>query len=149
MKNLKIISREDSPTPDQIRNFERLAGSNLPVDYRFFLENHNPKTTVERRTTLGNSEYIITNWLPLSSKEELSLSNTFEWTKDFLLSRYLAFALDAGDWLFVISINHIDYGRVFFCRPDQELEKALTLLANTFTEFVNGLQPLDESPVVQ
>jgi hypothetical protein len=145
VKELRIIKRADNPTPDQIKDFERVIGRNLPTDYKYFLENYNPKTTAEKLTIIANNEYIIYNWLPLSSKEELSLSNTFEWTKDLLLGKYLAFALDAGDWLFVISINDIDDGKVFFCRPDQELGKALTLLANSFTEFINGLQPYQGS----
>lgn len=140
MKELKIIKQEGSPTLVQIQDFEKIIGRNLPNDYKNFLRTYNAKTTVERLTVRANNEYMIHNWLPLSSKEEISLSNIFEWTKDLLLGKYLAFALDAGDWLFVISINDKDYGKVFFCRPDQELEKGLTLLADSFEEFVNGLE---------
>lgn len=145
MKELKIITREDNPTPDQIKNFETAIGKNLPADYKNFLDDHNPKTTVEKLMIVANQEYVIHNWLPLSSKEELSLSNTFEWTKDLLQGKYLAFALDAGDWLFVISINDTNYGKIFFCRPDLELEKGLTLLADSFTEFIDRLRPNDEN----
>lgn len=140
MKELKITKREDNPSKDQIQEFEKMIGVNLPDDYKYFLENYNPKSSVERSTTLNNNEYVIYNWLPLSSNEKISLSNTFEWTKDLLLGKYLAFALDAGDWLFVMGLTSNDYGKIFFCRPDQELEVGLTLLANTFDEFLNGLQ---------
>jgi hypothetical protein len=141
MKELNILSREESPTPGQIKELETVVSSKLPEDLKQFLQSFNPKQTVERLITKNDNEYVIYNWLPLSSKADISIQNTFEWTKELLLGRYLAFALDAGDWLFVISINKEDYGKVFFCRPDYELRDGLTLLANTFTEFLNGLEP--------
>ena len=144
MKELIIISSESKPTVDQISSFESAIGNMLPNDYKSFLMNHNPKTTIERLVSKNEIEYIIYNWLPLSSVEELSIENTFGWTKDFLDGKYLDFALDAGDWLFVISINSTDYGQVFFCRPDQELHDGLTHLANSFAEFINMLEPSNE-----
>lgn len=41
----------------------------------------------------------------------------------------------------MISINETDYGKVYFCRMDEDLEDALTPLADSFEDFINGLEP--------
>jgi len=140
MKLLHVNQRGPEVTPEQIENFQRIIGANLPEDFRDFLETQNPKSTVERSILKDDNEYTIFNWLPISDNDELSLTSTFEWTKDLLEGKYLAFALDAGDWLFVISINPHDYGQVFFCRPDHELDE-IVKLADTFVDFIGKLQP--------
>ena len=143
MKLLHINKKGPDVTLEHFGKIEKTIEAKLPQDFRLFLEKQNPKSTIERSIIKGDNEYIIFNWLPLSENDELSLASTFEWTKDLLEGKYLAFALDAGDWLFVISINQKDYGQVFFCRPDQELNE-ITKLADSFEEFIDMLQPYNE-----
>jgi hypothetical protein len=144
MKLLQINEKGPDVTGQEFDKFEKIVEAKLPEDFKLFLEKQNPKRTIERSIVKGDNQYTVFNWLPLSESDELSLASTFEWTKDLLEGKYLAFALDAGDWLFVISINQIDYGQIFFCRPDKELSEIIKL-ADSFEEFIIALQPYDEN----
>ncbi|SKC47562.1 SMI1/KNR4 family protein [Ohtaekwangia koreensis] len=144
MKLLQINEKGPDVTGEEFDKFEKIVEAKLPEDFKLFLEKQNPKRTIERSIVKGDNQYTVFNWLPLSESDELSLASTFEWTKDLLEGKYLAFALDAGDWLFVISINQNDYGQIFFCRPDQELSEIIKL-ADSFEEFIIALQPYDEN----
>lgn len=59
--------------------------------------------------------------------------------KGFFEGKYLSFGSDSGGWQYVLSVQESDYGKVYFCRMDEELPNALTYLAEDFEDFINGL----------
>ena len=58
----------------------------------------------------------------------------------FFDKKYIPFGMDSGGWLFVISVQKVDYGLVYFARTDSELSEALTLLAADFDDFIDNLK---------
>lgn len=81
---------------------------------------------------------FITSFLfPQPKKYSLQIVN--ENLMDFFRGEFVAFAADSGGWKYVISLRDIDYGKIYFCRMDVELDEALTFVANTFDEFIDGM----------
>ena len=55
-------------------------------------------------------------------------------------SEYIAFAGDEGGWKYIVSVQEVDYGKIYLCRTDGELDDALTLLSDSFEDFINSLE---------
>ena len=81
---------------------------------------------------------------PFDKDYELSIQKIYDNLNDIIFeNKYVAFAGDPGGWKFVISIQKFDYGKVYFCRMDEGLEDALTLLVDDFEEFIDKLEIAD------
>lgn len=85
-------------------------------------------------------DYIINGFYPFGVTQELSLESVYQNQKDLFFHSYIPFTDDPGGWQFIISLKEPDYGKVYFCEMDLELPESLTLLANNFEEFINGLE---------
>ena len=136
MKTLKVINSYPLPRIKDIATFGKVEGINLPIDYKYFLMTQNLFLSED----CYYKGYEIHHFYPFSDSAELSLQIAFRALKDFFQNSFIPFADDAGGWQFVISLRNKDYGKVYFCRMDEELEDALTLLADSFEEFIDGLE---------
>ena len=87
-----------------------------------------------------NKRFNVHHFYPFDSSTDISLQQAYEDLYDLFLGEYLAFADDFGGWQHIISLKKEDYGKVYFCRMDMEIPEALTLLADDFEEFINGLE---------
>jgi SMI1-KNR4 cell-wall len=143
MKKLNVEISYPPPSANQIKDFEDKFKIKLPSDYKSFLEEVNPFKVKDNKYVVGENEYYIHHIFPLSSDLELSLTQMNKILTDLFNNNYITFADDPGGYQFILSINPSDYGKVYFYRYDQEWGKALTLLANSFTEFINGLHPYE------
>jgi cell wall assembly regulator SMI1 len=140
MKSLKVIERYEPASNDQINKFESDFGVKLPCDYKLFLATQNIYLTKENYF----SGQEVHHFYPLHDEAELSLTMIFEALGEHFENSFVPFADDSGGWQYVISLRDADYGKVYFCRMDEELQDALTLLADSFTEFINGLRAEEE-----
>lgn len=139
MKFLSIV-RQANPTNTQlIEDYEKVLGISLPIELKSFFLTINPIDIEERVIKKGRSYYYMDRFFPFDEYDELSFQSTNDNLREFFENKYLTFACDAGGWQFVISIQKSNYGKVYFCRMDEELEDALTLLANDFEDFINNL----------
>jgi len=139
MKTLSVIKNNPLPSNDDIVAFEKLRDIKMPWDYKYYLVTQNlflSKDCLYR----GKEEYKIHHFHPFDVTADISLQVFFDILKDFLENSFIPFAGDSGGWQFVISLRKKDYGKVYFCRMDEELEDALTLLADSFEEFIDGLE---------
>ncbi|HYC85214.1 MAG TPA: SMI1/KNR4 family protein [Chryseosolibacter sp.] len=140
MKQLQITRRQESPTPDALAIFEKENGVRLPLPYKTFLLEQNPYTVRESVFTTESKSYEIHHFYPFDPTFELSVQKVYNDLNGFFENKYLAFADDSGGWQYVISVQSQDFGYVYFCRMDEELSKALTPIAKSFEDFINGLK---------
>ena len=140
MKRLRIINQVELASEQEIAGFEQSYSIRLPMDFREYLKSVNAISILESLYIKDNLEFWVSDFYPLSIEVSLSLQFVYDSLLNFFESKYIAFAGDAGGWQFVISLRKKDYGKVYFCRMDEELEDALTLLADSFEEFVDGLE---------
>ncbi len=140
MPQLSIIQQAPVTQPEALQKFEETNNVQLPASLKAFLIEKNPIVVEEIIFKHHNREFWIAIFFPFDNTYEVSFQFVYERLKDFLQNKYVAFANDPGGWLFVISIQEEDYGKIYFCRMDEELEDAVTLLADDLDSFINGLE---------
>jgi hypothetical protein len=65
------------------------------------------------------------------------VSQIFNNSKD-----WIPFGFDVGDWIYCICLKEDRYGQVYLMRTDEiEEDEAFIFVANSFEEFIDGLQP--------
>ena len=141
MKNLTVTERCNVASLEELESFEQKHKICLPKDYKEFLLQVNPISVLETLFIKDNSEFWLSSFYPFNDSYEISFQVSYEnLNEDCFEGKYVSFADDAGGWQFVISVQDLDYGKVYFCRLDVELEDGLTLLSNSFNEFIDGLR---------
>ncbi|MEM6965065.1 MAG: SMI1/KNR4 family protein [Bacteroidota bacterium] len=139
MKNITILTSSPPATAATLSAFEAKHNIQLPTAYKKFLMEMNPRTIKEQVFQKEHREFWIHRFFAFDKGYELSFQSTYQAMEAHFENKYIAFALDPGSWMFVISIKKEDYGQVYFCRMDEELEEALTFLADDFESFLEGL----------
>lgn len=139
MKNLHVIKREELNLVKELKEFEGSYSAGFPDKFRDFLLLQNPDLIEENCFLKEEDEFEIHHFIPLSKYNKYSIQNVNENLRDFFCGQYVVFAADSGGWKFAISVGDTNHGKVFFCRMDEDLIDALTLLADTFEEFIDGM----------
>jgi hypothetical protein len=145
MKRLTVIESEKLPSKMELDEFEVANNIRLPPSFQAFILHQNPVYVEESFFFAeGREPYDIT-FFPFSEDSEYwtiqrSFKDLFE---GFFERKYLPFGCDSGGWQYVISLQGLDYGKIYFCRMDEALDSALTLLSDDFEQFVNGLRRSD------
>ncbi|MEM9545012.1 MAG: SMI1/KNR4 family protein [Bacteroidota bacterium] len=128
------------PHLKEIAKFENENDVRFPKDYTDFLININAIEVEENRFSNNDRIVEIDMFYPFDANHELSFQRTFSNLHvDLLERKYISFGRDEGGWQFVLSVQKIDYGKVYLCRYDEALEDGLTFLSETFKSFINGL----------
>ncbi len=140
MKKLQVEKAGRLNLHKEISLFEEENDIEFPKYYREFLLSQNPYIVKENLYKIAGEEYEIHHFYPFDSEMELSAQKVFEDLNDFFESKYFAFGDDVGGWLFVVSIQKKDYGKIYFCRMDEAIEDGLTILADDFKHFINNLE---------
>jgi hypothetical protein len=146
MKRLTVIEGEKLPSKMELDEFEVANNIRLPPSFKAFILHQNPVYVEESFFFVeGREPYDIT-FFPFSEDSEYwTIQRSFEdLFEGFFERKYLPFGCDSGGLQYVVSVQEHDYGRIYFCRMDEELQDALTLLAPSFEEFVNGLTDSEE-----
>lgn len=137
-EHLNIQSQGKIPTEKELQVFEHEIGFKLPEPYREFLLNTNAKFIREPHYSSQGEIYEINSFTTFGDGE-WTLQDHYRNLKEHFENRYIAFAQDSGGWQYIISIEQNEnYGKIYFCRMDEEIDKATTLIANTFEEFISG-----------
>lgn len=139
MKKLTINFRGKETNQVEVKKYLLSKGVSLPDSVIQFFVEQNPSDIEEYYFEKDGIEYTFDCFYPFDSSAELSFQTSYENLRDFLEDKYLAFACDPGGWQFVISIQRHDYGRIYFCRMDHELDSALRPLTGTFEELIDNL----------
>lgn len=137
--HLNIKSQGRLPQEDEILNFEKEIGIQLPKSYRQFLLKINAKYISEPHFAANGKIYEIHGFITFGSGES-TIEQNYRNLKEHFENRYIGFAFDSGGWQYIISIEQNEnYGKIYFCRMDEEIDNATTLIANSFEIFINGL----------
>ncbi len=139
MKEITIKRSWELPNLEEIEGFEKSNNIKLPKDFVDFLMKFNAIDFYENYYKDKGKTIYINGFYPFGEKCPGSLQSAYRDLNGYFENKYIAFADDSGGWQYVISIQEIDYGKIYFCRMDEELPSALTLIATSFIEFIDGL----------
>jgi hypothetical protein len=125
-----------------IHNFQRLFFIKFPNYFVAFLLDYNGADTKE---CVFIDKYIVNNFLPLLKNRNASIelilpavrSKEEEISRDDLIP----FAIDPGGRPYYFSIGEEDYGNVYIDRMGAGHKNPLLKIAESFEEFINGLEP--------
>ncbi|MBA6156012.1 SMI1/KNR4 family protein [Tenacibaculum sp. S7007] len=140
MNNLTIKKASRLPLREEILQFELANKIKFPIDFFNFLMKFNPIEIEERYFVLNNISKELDIFYPFNIEHDLSLQSIFNNLNEIMFqNRYVAFGGDLGGWKFIISVQEVDYGSVYFCRTDEDLEDSIIFLAESFDNFLSML----------
>lgn len=127
-----------------LESFELKHEIRFPDSLRYFFIHHNG-SSFEEYSFKG--KHSINTFLPLLIDFESFESSLSFVNEDFDDYRFIPFAIDPGGWAFCVSIISQEYGKVYLYRFDSGEDDPFLLIANSFEEFIDGLQA--DSPLPQ
>lgn len=146
MRKLTITKSQIIPSACELNEFENKIGFSLPLEYRKFLLEQNPKSVKESLFKKDNKEFWLEHFYPFNNEEKGSLQYIYSlFCQEVLPKEYLSFGYDAGGWQFIICIDGVEYGKIFYCRMDEEFENALTFIADDFGIFISELKDISDT----
>ncbi len=122
----------------------------IPDAYRNFLEQYNGGIPSNRLIYFNNDEKgtLIDIIFGFTKEKYRDLRKTNIDMLNRIPTNTLAIADDQGGNLILLSVKGPDYGKVYFWDHELETEPAdysnLTLIADSFEEFINNLKSEDE-----
>ena len=137
---MEILTKGNKVNHKDLIQFESKIGNYLPEPFKEFIITENPITIKERHIQKGNNTYEIHAFFPFKTDGHWTLEQSYDNLKEYYKNQYLGFAQDCGGWEFIICIaKNQNFGKVYFCRMDTEIENAKTLIAENFTKFISNL----------
>lgn len=137
---MQIVEKQEPVSENQVTLLEEELKISLPRDYRGFLKEVNAITIKTYQFEINNKVYYFSWFIPFKSIDGISLKSFNLQMNEHLKSEYFAFAFDHSNQLFLISLKEEEYGKIYFCILDLELEDGLIQLANSFNEFISILE---------
>ena len=141
MKELSIIGQVFPITSEDIIAFQNEHAITLPsflVD--FFLKYNGAETTQYK----FRNKYVVNNFLPMQKNRNASVALIFPTVLDkeegFGRKDLIPFAIDPGGRPYYVSIGDRDNGHVYLDRMYMGDDNALQKIADTFDEFIDGLE---------
>ena len=142
MKQLNKISNGTPLNFETLLDFQMNNSLTLPGYLIDFFINYNGSETKE---CLFDTKYIVNNFLPLlkerNASVELILPALTNPDEGICRKDLIPFAIDPGGRPFYVSIGVLDNGSVFIDRIGMGHKTPLLKIADSFEEFINGLQP--------
>ncbi|MBW8683838.1 SMI1/KNR4 family protein [Chitinophaga rhizophila] len=137
MKTLTITWQAAPVELADVKAVEALGGITFPNNVRDFFLKYSGCSVKEQYFTESCSFLGI---LPLRSDRSASVELILEgYLEDMETRDWLPFAIDAGGWVFAVSLAEDTYGQVWLDRFDSGEEDPFKFLAPSFEAFVNQL----------
>ena len=128
-KYVKPLSSEDN-----INEFECLVKYAFPEDFREYIKKYNGGRPEKKIFETDNSqERALKSFLSFNKNDRETVWKIYEWNKQELADRYVAFAVDNFGNLICFDANNDNI--VFLNHEDLGVEK----VADDFMEFINKL----------
>ena len=131
----------ESATDQSILELEGKIGFRLPADYREFLVTSNGGSAIPNVFLISSAqgESSLSILFGITSRKAYDLwANALEAYEDMDRSM-LPIGEDPGGNQIVMSLHADTYGKVYFCDHEVPSPGNLSLLASSFTEFLNKL----------
>ncbi len=151
MINVTISESYPPLSEEDVSQFERELGIDLPDDYRQFLLTHNGgRPEPEVFPVEGDPDASMVDWfLGIQEGAYEDLRNHLKVFRDRVPPELLPIARDPGDNLIYIAVLGPNRGRVNFWDHEEEVEEGETpdyrnvsLVAHSFEDFLHSLTPL-------
>lgn len=137
MKILTITSPGRPITPADLAAVEERAGLSFPAYFRDFLLKYSG-CLVKEGCYEGVSS--ISGFLPLRSSRSASIEMILEgYRMDHNTREWLPFAIDAGGWIYAISLAEATYGQVWLDRFNSGENNPFKFIAASFESFIDQL----------
>jgi SMI1-KNR4 cell-wall len=136
---MRVLTKKKQLNDGQIEFLQNILGKEFPNYMIEFLKEY-AETAVEesRFTNNKNKAFYIsmfcTNRMIYDYIKELQSEN---------FGQFIPFAVDDGGYVFCLSLNEKNFGNVLLYQTDNGYEseaEAFVLVADTFEEFINGLE---------
>jgi hypothetical protein len=134
----QFLETEEKISELELTQFSEELELKLPEAYKLHI--------LENNGGYPENEYfknIHVHYFYAIKKGEYPLEEKISNLKDVLPINYFPFTSDEGGNQVCISLNEEDYGKVYFCPMDMGEVKP-EFLANSFTEFLEGLSEDDD-----
>lgn len=144
-----------NPTPHLINNniievVENHFGCRFPSQYRDFIIGNNGGKTDKSYFLLTETDDIssVKNFFGVVPGYESGLVSRWSSFLERIPSNMIAIASSPGGNLILLSVKGPDHGKIYFWDHERETEPAdysnLTLIADSFDEFINNLKSEEE-----
>lgn len=124
-----------------ILSLERNLNMKFPICFKEFLQEYGDSSIKE-------NTYLDRNGLSWKISKFWNYPNIYGLTKEFVengFGKKVAFAHDEGGWSFCLCLDENDYNSVYIYRFTDHLPEDVFLkIADSFEEFIDGLQPESE-----
>ncbi|MEJ5102685.1 SMI1/KNR4 family protein [Chryseobacterium sp. MYb328] len=117
-------------TSDELHEFEIKTGISLPQDYKKHMLKYNGGSPLSYDLYFGEPD----DGILLSGFKSIKYGTSLVEQKDYLPPKYLSIGYTETGYL-AMSLDEKEYGNIFIYYSEAEL----TLLAPSFTEFLEGL----------
>jgi hypothetical protein len=153
INDIAIKESKMSTTIEQIGIFEELIQAKLPEDYKkFLLRNNGGHPTADCYDLIEpinpkNKSCSIDWFYALYDGEFSNLIKEFNKTRDQLPNEFIPIARDNAN-IICMSVRGDDYNKLYYWTTDwsywqDEDYNKLYLIANSFSDFINGLYEVD------
>ncbi len=141
---------------EKIQELETTYDLSFPIYYKHFLECYNggiPEKDIFSFKGSKDGSILYGFFGFCSSNKRLDITHRYMIAKRRIPSNTFAIADDQGGNLILLSIKGSDYGKVYFWDHESEADtdqgevanySNLTLIADSFEEFINGLKSEEE-----
>lgn len=148
MKELKKDSFYIKINVDGINYFESKYSVKLPQYLIDFILQYNG-SGVEEWIYTNKTNYVINSFLPLKLDKNSSVEQFLPFIRDkeegIGRDDLIPFAIDPGGRPFLVSIGSNDERVVYYSTVGMGEETPIRKIANSFEEFINGLQTEEEA----
>lgn len=151
---MEILEYNNSLDDKTLNNFEKEFQIRLPDEYRQFIIKYNggypePDGFKFMNKSKGSS---VDRFLGLVDDEYEDIRKYIQKYKDRIPTNLIPIAYDPGSNLVCISVSGEDFGSVYFWEHELEFDEGqkpdysnVTIIANNFNEFLNGLYEVEVS----
>ena len=139
-----------------LKMIEKYLSINLPKTYRNFLENYEAIDVInEKKVFILNNKTkessSVDGFFYLTNDYNYSILENYKIYKDRIPENFFPIADDPFGNLILISVKNADRDKIYFWDHEMEVDDGetpdysnLTLIADSFDEFIEGLYSIDE-----
>jgi hypothetical protein len=144
MRELTRLRRFRPITQEDIEAFEK-KNLLMPNYLREFFKKYNGAKIKENFHKSANGNYIVSILPLLKDDLNTSVEDLLPFVNDFELGigrkDLIPFAIDPGGRPFLVSTGNNDNGKVYYSIVGLGFSEPLRKIADSFEEFINGLEP--------
>ncbi|MEK7414693.1 MAG: SMI1/KNR4 family protein [Planctomycetota bacterium] len=144
------MTKPQAPVEQQaLASLEKLLGAPIPDDYKRFVMLQNGGWSHDYRMTYQDSHFTtpqtlsIYRWLPVGRLRKQTgipgVEEVLDHMSDVVPPMMFPFAADDSGDPILLALSPLENGSVYFLNSQAPPTKSMSRLADSFTDFINGL----------